>query len=346
MWNGWHTSCVICEVMAGKRHKMNRFFIAALAASILLVSCEKEKIVEVPVLADCPPSAPRGLFTINLDDRVTVTWWANPEDDINGYGVYRSVSYDGDYEFLRFVDVDNFPPDAVDYYFDDFDVDFNDPVQKFYAVTAIDYAGNESDFTPEEVTGTPRPEFYVRLFSNTYRPDSAGYDFSDLTHKSQPWDASDTDIYFRDNDGVAEIVVADNRVAIQDYGAAGSFDDLNWAPTEGWAPSGKVEAIVGHMYFLKLTEFPNIHYAKIYVTKVYWDDDMGEFEDIEFWSAYQLGPGNRDLSPGRPGAVDDREIAEYEPETERGSKSDKSVHDGRQSPHRSREGNMDSDHGM
>jgi hypothetical protein len=277
-----------------RAHKVSRLMTGALALALLLVSCSEEKIIEVP--ADCPPAAPRGVFAINLDGYVSITWWANMESDVVRYRVYTSVAYDGTYELIGVVNVSDFPPGTTEFYFDDFDVRFAE--QWFYAVTAVDRAGNESELSPEEVTGTPRPEFYLQLYGAQFEPDLSGYDLSDLSDIAQHWDLEDTDIYVRDNAGIPEIVADYPRVQIQDYGYAGSFDDLNWAPTEGWAPSGRVEAIENHVYFVRISELDGYHYAKLYI-------ELVASTYIELWSAYQLGAYNRDLAPAPPGSGDD-----------------------------------------
>jgi len=255
---------------------------------LLMISCgEKERIVEVPVPVDCAPSAPRGVFSVNMYDRVRIIWYPNPESDVAGYDVYRGESLYGDYFYIG--SVDDVEPDPPDYYFDDLDVEPGR--QYFYAVVAYDRAGNESDLSYEEVSGTPRPEGVITLYDMDDLPDQSGYDLSSLSGVPQRYNLEDTDIYFdHGSDGVARILVYRAGVVIKDYGFTGDFDAVNLAPEEGWSPSGEVEAVAGHCYILRTLEADGYHYAKLYVTEV-----TSQF--VTFAWAFQIDPGNRDLVP-------------------------------------------------
>jgi len=267
-----------------------RNIILVFVVLLLLISCgEKEKIVEVPVPVDCPPSAPRGVFSINLSDRVTIVWYPNPESDVEGYDVYRGESLYGDYYYIGTVeDVD---PDPFEYYYDDTDV--VQGRQFFYAVAAYDRNGNESELSYEEVSGTPRPEGIVTLYDLDDVPERSGYDLSSKTNTAQRYDLPTTDFYFdRGVDNVARLVCARAGVDIQDYGFVDEFDIINRSPVEGWSPTGQVEAIPGHVYIFRVLESDGTHYAKVGVIEV-------TSQSVSFIWAYQVAPGNRDLAPGK-----------------------------------------------
>jgi hypothetical protein len=54
----------------------------------------------VCVAASCGPTAPTGLTAKSLRKSVRLTWNANPEPDLDGYRVYRSVTSGGPYTFI------------------------------------------------------------------------------------------------------------------------------------------------------------------------------------------------------------------------------------------------------
>ena len=85
-------------------HTVSRLVAAVSILMLILLSCgEKEKVVEVEVPSDCPPSAPRGLIAYNLDGYVELCWYPNPEDDIDGYDVYYGEEAYGDYYYIGTV---------------------------------------------------------------------------------------------------------------------------------------------------------------------------------------------------------------------------------------------------
>jgi hypothetical protein len=265
---------------------------AATIIILLLISCgEKERVVEVPVPANCPPSAPRNVYSINLDGTVQICWWANQESDIEGYDVYRGASFYGQYYYIGTVLVG--ASTAWEFCFEDLET--ANGVRHYYAVTAFDDGGLESDLSYEEVSGTPRPEGRITLDDFASLPANAGYDLSSLSNVPQAYNLSTTDIFFSGSTGVALIAAYRAGVEIQDYGYVGDFDAINYAPVEGWSPSRSVEAIAGHCYVARLVETDGYHYAKLYVTAV-----TGSY--VTFWWAYQTAPGNRDLAPAAPGS--------------------------------------------
>ena len=269
---------------------MNKLMVAATMLILLLISCgEKERVVEVPVPTDCPPSAPRSVYSINLDGTVQICWWANLEGDVEGYAVYRGEDFYGDYAYIGTVIDDGV---SLEFCFEDLDTEYG--TQFYYAVTAYDEGGLESDLSYEEVTGTPRPEGALSLEDYAAHPMSSGYDLSSLSNAVQRWDYPTTDIYYA---GSPEIgVLMTDRIGyvdLQDYGYVGDFDAINYAPLEGWSPSHSVEAIVDHCYIVRLLEPDGYHYAKLYVT-------AASAASVDFLWAYQTAPGIRDLAPAVP----------------------------------------------
>ena len=283
---------------AGKGHMASKVLTAILIASFVFISsCTQEKIVEVlvEVPADCPPSAPRGIYAVNLDGEVEIRWYPNPEDDIEGYDIWALDTPYGNYEYIGTVWVDEFEdPNPYEYYFV-YQAPSNGE-QLYYAVSAFDEADNISDLSYEIVSATPRPEGLMVLAA---KPDSCGYDFSTLSSVPQYCTNPSTDIMFDTMGGVNIFSVAIPRVDIQDYGFTDyefpyGLDAVNYAPIDGWSDAGSVEVIAGHCYMLRLGEADGNHYVKLWVSIV-----ADGYVDL-YW-AYQTDPFNRDLMPGPAG---------------------------------------------
>jgi hypothetical protein len=207
-----------------------------------VAGCEDED----PVVVDAPPFPPDGVFSVTGDGVVTLFWNPNQEPDLSGYAVYRgNQAPEGPYFFLAEVSAS-----TTDYA--DFDV-VNGEFW-YYAVTAFDVAGNESELSRELVFDTPRPEgFGLVLVELGQDPSRAGYDFSSLSNESQAASLGTTDIYFESTGGVHYVVAADPLVDIQDYGWI-DLVAVDYAPETGWAPSKRAEAIVDHSYIVRVID--------------------------------------------------------------------------------------------
>lgn len=238
---------------------------------------------EDPVAVDDPPFPPNGVFSVTGDGVVSIYWNPNQEKDLAGYRVYRGKSDPGPY--YRLADVSKSQT-----YYDDTDVVNGDTW--FYAVTAIDRAGHESDLSRDLVFDTPRPEgFGLVLVDLGQDPSHAGYDFSSLSGVSQAATLSTTDIYFDSAGGVNNLVCADDvKVDIQDYGLI-DLVGVDWAPETGWAPSHRAEAIVGHSYIVRVRNSQgDFNMAKVHVNEV-------SATSITMDWAYQADQNNPELAP-------------------------------------------------
>ena len=122
-------------------------FVAVAALTMPLVAgCGDDPVVA----ADNPPFPPDGVFSVTGDHLVTIYWNANEESDLAGYRVYRgNVDLSGPYYPLADVSKGTTSYD---------DSDVNNGETWFYAVTAFDKNGHESDLSREDVFDTPRPE--------------------------------------------------------------------------------------------------------------------------------------------------------------------------------------------
>lgn len=269
----------------------------------MLLSCgETERIVEVR--NECPPSPPRGIIAANHIGYVTICWNSNINDYVNGYLVY--YGYWNQFDEIEFDEENPIadvlaPAEEPDWYCID-DLETMNAEQWLYAVRAYnEYGLSEWSYIEQ---GTPRPDGRTRLFEHVTFPQYGGFDFTLPDTIGQVWDANGTDIYFSIASGISEIITSPVReVDIQDYGYVEdweifeAFDLISYAPADGWAPSGRVEAITGHMYMLRLDRDENLdlyHYAKVYVTEVGPDY-------VRLRWAYQEDIGNPDLSPPAPG---------------------------------------------
>ncbi len=246
-----------------------------LAAALLLPGCVDEGPRDLT-----PPAAPRGVYSVTGDGRVTLHWIANTERDVAGYRVYMSPCASGSdcpYDRTGTTAATVFTV-----------TDLPNGVTRYYAVAAFDRAGNESDLSYEDIHDTPRPAGTGAVLNPLQdHPESSGWDFS--AYGVRAWDDPRTDIYFSSNGSFAEMFTPDPALtSIQDMGFAPALDALDFAPPAGWSPTGSVELIVGHNYVVWTADD---HYAKFRVTSL-----AGH---VVFDWAYQIAPGNGELR-GRP----------------------------------------------
>ncbi len=230
-----------------------------------------------------PPAAPRGLYSVTGDGAVTLRWLANTEGDVAGYRIYMSACASGGdcpYDRQGATTGTAFVVGGL-----------GNGVTRYFAVAAVDGAGNESALTYETIIDTPRPAGVNAALGNFVNsPTGAGWDFSSALARSS--NDNLTDMYFGYNGGVYQMFakdVAGSLTDIQDAGYATSLDAVDWAPSTGWSPSGTVELIVGHCYVVWTRDN---HYAKFRVTS------LGSSQVVFDW-AYQTDAGNPELAAKR-----------------------------------------------
>ena len=224
-----------------------------------------------------PPSPPWGLATATGDNLVELSWYRNSEPDVAGYNVYVSSAYDGKYLLIG----STHQPFYVDH-------ESRNGTTYYYAVTAYDFDGNESEFSHDVAYETPRPEGY-NVFLKDYRisPSLAGYDFS--TYSIGQYNDQYTDIYFENYNGEFYLNVWEDS-DIQDVGYTQSLYDVRDAPVSGWSPTKDVRLIVGHTYVVWTWDN---HFAKVRFSAL---SSSGAVFD---W-AYQLQSGNTSLKRSVP----------------------------------------------
>ena len=235
-----------------------------------------------------PPAVPTGVRTLTGDGYVIVEWNPVYEEDLAGYGVYRSLEDPGPYH--RIADVDRCEETR---FWDDTVVN---GVTYYYAVDAYDYDGNESDLSYETVDDTPRPHGWdLQIFASQVRPDESAigiwpdrYDTIVLTsydHRLAQY------VFELDREDVLRIVPVDGH-QIQDYGYTYDEYEIDEAPLDGWSTSSMgVEAILGHTYVLRTQQG---YYGKLRI------ESMGPDWVSVYW-AFQGVRWSRELAPTRTG---------------------------------------------
>ena len=248
-----------------------------LIGSIFIFSgCEDEVYIVKP--DHTPPSVPKGFYSITGDEVVHLIWEENDESDFKEYRVYRCLDNEDYYHRIATTKIAKF---------DDHDV--ANGITYHYAVSAIDYNGNESALSKWVIHDTPRPEGHDQtLYDRFYEPSQSGFDF--LHAQVLDWEDYYADVYleYDANLKVFFLCVANKQTDIQDFGFTDDLDDVDWSPSEGWSNVGWVEVIKGHTYIVWTADD---NYAKLRVTKIEGNTRL------TFDWAYQVDPGNHELAP-------------------------------------------------
>jgi hypothetical protein len=215
------------------------------------------------------PDPPRHVVTEAGDGFIDVYWNPNSETDVAGYNVFVGSSYDGPYELLGATTGVHFTHN-----------DARNGSTYYYAVTAYDYDGNESELSTEEAYDIPRPEGYGRVLSNFRQvPGRSGYDFSSFN--VVPYTDQSMDMYFEYSGGRYYMNVPEDT-EIQELGPTSSILDIRVAPSGGWSVTGDVELQTGRTYVVRTWDD---HYAKFRVSSL-------SPSQVVFDWAYQLQRSN------------------------------------------------------
>jgi len=235
--------------------------------AVMVIGCHHPYYVDTT-----PPNPPQGIVATAMDNAIEISWLENAEPDVDGYRVWVSDRYDGRYQVL-----------STTHHLSFIDLGAKNGVRNYYAVTAFDLAGNESELSTDIVYATARPEGYgTKLGDFHSSPGSAGYDFS--TYSVGNYDDDYTDVFFEAANGRFYLDVWKDS-DIQDMGYTNSLYDIAVAPGAGWAPSKSAEAIPGHTYVIWTWDD---HYAKVRVREV-------STAKVTFDWAYQLATSNPEL---------------------------------------------------
>lgn len=234
------------------------------------------------------PAIPRGVRSITHDGYIVLTWYPNQESDLAGYKVYYSYQATGTYQYQAFT------RDSVFY-----DDDVRNGTTYFYAVTAVDQDGNESDLSPEMVFDTPRPEGYnVILYNFELKRTMGGFNFASgsLVDADSPF----TDIRYSciNQSSYYFVNVSNLQTQIQDFGYCQNLDQVDYSPDKGWSKIGEVEAIAGHAYIVWTADN---HFAKFRINEV-----NSSFITLDW--AYQIDAGNPELRKEQSVSVDSSQV--------------------------------------
>lgn len=264
---------------------MRTLVLITMIAALSLLGCENETTryieVEVPVEVDNPPSTPQGVFSVTGNGKVTIIWLSVQDEDLDHYEVWWSPD----------DNVFSYVGSTPDTFYVDEDVD--NGTTYFYAVLAVDAAGNESELSRESVFDTPRLDGKnIFIYSMNTDPDKSGFDFT--TQSIVPYDSTVADFYIDYDVGLQAMfinvgVFLADYTDIQDMGFTYSFDEIGYAPdtTVGWSEVGWLELLEGHTYVIWTADN---HFAKIRVTSI--SKPIG----ILFDWAYQEATGNPELA--------------------------------------------------
>jgi hypothetical protein len=282
----------------GKRNRtkisIKRALVGIISGLILLLwgalflGCEDCYDCRVVAADDTPPDAPQGVYSVTGDEAVYLYWYESPEPDFNHYWVWRgTTAIEGPYNKLAKVYDNSYVDRGV-----------ANGTTYYYAITAVDNSGNESIYlSADDVMDTPRPDGSgVVVYDYQLAPEVSGFDF--LNHMVRKFDHSLTDVYFEyDADWNAMYVwAATEDTDIQDFGYTENFDELGWAPSDGWSNVGWLEIIPGHSYYVWTLDN---HFAKFRA-----DDVSLRNKTVTISWAYQTVPGNPELAPVRPDHVE------------------------------------------
>jgi hypothetical protein len=245
-------------------------FVLVLPLLLSLQACDNHDHLDGPDYD--PPARPTGLTVLNGDQRVDLAWNYNRENDVDGYNVYVANTYNGKYQKIGTTSKNYFVDEGV-----------SNGKTYYYAVTAFDYSGNESDLSEADIHTTPRPEgFNVIVMDFRQFPSNAGFGFYDA--RVLPYNDKFTDVYFDIDEGVPYLCVYANA-SIKDMGVTNDIYDIAEPPLSGWSTTDDAKAIVNHTYVI-LNEDGN--YAKMRVTQI-------TPQSVKFDWAYQTVAGNPDL---------------------------------------------------
>lgn len=260
---------------------MKKILFILISISIIFFSCNKDYWDDEYEA----PKPPTGLYSINGDNKVSLFWNHNNERNLEGYNVYVSSSYNGRYDLIGST--------SNNFYVD---LGAKNGITYYYAVTAYNTYGIESDLSIEEVRNTPRPEGYNRAIYDFRKfPNTSGYSFA--KQQVLPYNDKYTDMFF-DNDSGYYYMVVWSDTDIKDMGPTKDIYDIPYAPTSGWSPTKDVLLKVGNTYVVWTADN---NYAKFRVNSI-------TPERVSFDWAYQTKPGERQLKVSKNGYTDNKEI--------------------------------------
>lgn len=256
------------------------FILLAVILMLAMAGCDDDE----NTVWDPAPATPQGVYSVTGDGEVYVYWNGIYESDVREYQVFRSLDPIDNYELIGTVTaVDNPNLDLLIYeYIDDA---ATNGTTYYYAVVAVDHAGQTSELSAENVFDTPRPEGQVSLFPNNISAATSGFNLETATVVYDT--ALIADVFLDEFDGLLYINVANSQTDIQDMGYTSSFDEISYSPEMGWSQLGYFEVILGHTYIVWTAED---HFAKMRAVS------FNASGSVTFQWAYQTDQGNLELA--------------------------------------------------
>jgi len=282
--------------MRRKRRQALRALMIGIAAAGILAGCGDDDC-PTAVCYKGPPPVPAGVYTVTGDGSVQIYWTPIRGAGVRRYGVYRSRTPEGPYQWIADVVPSNRP-----YYID---TGLANGTTYYYAVDAKYDYGESALSSFETVADTPRPDGSgLALYSSAADPNRSGLDLSEVERRGvggdmiRPWSDPLVDYYLIVLDDLLRLVpteISDGAESfgndIQDFGYTDDMDEINFAPLDGWSldPYG-VEMIPGHTYILWTWDD---HFAKIRVSAIGADFVLLEWAyqlSADDWERRQLAP--------------------------------------------------------
>ena len=266
--------------------KSKIFTILLAFSALFMIGCEADNNDTI-LIVDEVPQPPQNVYSVTGDGEVYIYFTEPYMDDIAYYDIYRS--YTSDFENVTPTYIGSVA--AIPNYdlaleivntFTDFTA-VNGQTY-YYRIKSVDEADQVSDFSAGEIFDTPRPEGTVTLYDMAVAPNSSGLILDTIIYIVAD-DNPLADIYIDSDVNALYINAAFAGVDLQDMGYTDSFDEIGYAPTEGWSNNGWAELILGHTY-------------------VVWDDDLFFAKlrvesfganSVTFRWAFQLDPDNPEL---------------------------------------------------
>ncbi|MCP4292875.1 MAG: hypothetical protein GY780_13705 [bacterium] len=288
------------------------FLVLVIAATLIFSGCETEDCVnciDIP-----PPVVPTGVHSISRDNEVWVQWYdlsyfpydGQYNENVVSYIIYSRFYQDGDEynsgrEFYYIGEVAwDAPFDQVNGLHKFVDSEAVNGERYEYAVASVNASGHESALSYELVTDAPLPHSLApeTLYdANGGNAHLSQFDFSLMDYgrdQGYPGFNADIQVYFEEN--IPYVQTVRQAVVLQDFGVFTDsennliFEGVSWAPESGYSSTGNLELIPGHIYVVKISEYPaGTHYAKFGVLSA-------EAGTVEFIWAYQTIAGLPELS--------------------------------------------------
>ncbi len=251
--------------------------IVAVVGLLALVGCEDDN----SGIFDPVPAAPQGVYSVTGDHAVDIFWNGPYETDIVEFIIWRSNDSLVNYGEIGRSAAEPNPDLRILWVYKYTDTTAENGVKYFYAVSSVDQRGQVSDLSAESVFDTPRPEGWVELYDSTLAPDSSGWHFSTY-HRVAP---SLADVFVDRVGDIFYLNAGNDQTDLQDVGYTYEFEDVGWAPQDGWSDNGWAEIILGHTYVIWTHD---LRFAKMRVESI-------SDSTVAFRWAYQTAENNPEL---------------------------------------------------